>query len=44
VKWPVKVVIVGDILHRWLYLIYICLANAGAEVKVCGPKALIPKH
>jgi aspartate carbamoyltransferase catalytic subunit len=40
-----KVVIVGDILHSRVALSNIhCLRKLGAEVMVCGPKALIPKH
>lgn len=40
-----KVVIVGDILHSRVALSNIfCLQKLGAEVKVCGPKTLIPKH
>lgn len=41
----VKVVIVGDILHSRVALSNIfCLLKLGAEVMVCGPPALIPKH
>ncbi|MEO8148665.1 MAG: aspartate carbamoyltransferase catalytic subunit [Bacteroidia bacterium] len=41
----VKVVIVGDILHSRVALSNIfCLQKLGAEVKVCGPLTLIPKH
>ena len=40
-----KVVIVGDILHSRVALSNIyALRMQGAEVKVCGPKTLIPKH
>jgi aspartate carbamoyltransferase catalytic subunit len=40
-----KVVIVGDILHSRVALSNIfALQMLGAEVKVCGPKTLIPKH
>jgi len=40
-----KVVIVGDILHSRVALSNIyCLQKLGAEVMVCGPTALIPKH
>lgn len=40
-----KVVIVGDILHSRVALSNIfCLQKLGAEVKVCGPNTLIPKH
>ncbi len=40
-----KVVIVGDILHSRVALSNIfCLKKLGAEVKVCGPSTLIPKH
>ena len=40
-----KVVIVGDILHSRVALSNIyALQLQGAEVKVCGPKTLIPKH
>lgn len=40
-----KVVIVGDILHSRVALSNIfCLQKLGAEVKVCGPTTLIPKH
>src|SRR5699024_1462191 len=40
-----KVVIVGDILHSRVALSNIfVLQKLGAEVKVCGPKTLIPKH
>ncbi len=40
-----KVVIVGDILHSRVALSNIyALKLLGAEVKVCGPKSLIPKH
>lgn len=40
-----KVVIVGDILHSRVALSNIfALHKLGAEVKVCGPKTLMPKH
>lgn len=40
-----KIVIVGDILHSRVALSNIfCLQKLGAEVKVCGPATLIPKH
>lgn len=40
-----KVVIVGDILHSRVALSNIfALQLQGAEIKVCGPKTLIPKH
>jgi aspartate carbamoyltransferase catalytic subunit len=40
-----KVVIVGDILHSRVALSNIfCLQKMGAEVKVCGPKTLLPKY
>ena len=40
-----KVVLVGDILHSRVALSNIyALKLQGAEVKVCGPKTLIPKH
>lgn len=40
-----KVVIVGDILHSRVALSNIfALKKLGAEVKVCGPATLIPKH
>jgi aspartate carbamoyltransferase catalytic subunit len=40
-----KVVIVGDILHSRVALSNIfALQKVGAEVKVCGPKTLIPKY
>jgi aspartate carbamoyltransferase catalytic subunit len=40
-----KVVIVGDILHSRVALSNIyALQMQGAEIKVCGPKTLIPKH
>jgi len=40
-----KVVIVGDILHSRVALSNIfALLMQGAEVKVCGPNSLIPKH
>ena len=41
----VKVVIVGDILHSRVALSNIfCLQKLGAEVLVCGPTTLMPKH
>jgi aspartate carbamoyltransferase catalytic subunit len=40
-----KVVIIGDILHSRVALSnFYALKLLGAEVKVCGPKTLIPKH
>ena len=40
-----KVVIVGDVLHSRVALSNIfALKLLGAEVKVCGPKTLLPKH
>ncbi len=40
-----KVVIIGDILHSRVALSNIyCLLKLGAEVKVCGPSSLMPKH
>jgi|SRR5690554_6753690 len=40
-----KVVIVGDILHSRVALSNIfALQKLGAEVKVCGPKTLIPRY
>lgn len=40
-----KVAIVGDILHSRVALSNIfCLKKLGAEVMVCGPPTLIPKH
>lgn len=40
-----KIVIVGDILHSRVALSNIfCLQKLGAEVMVCGPNTLIPKH
>lgn len=40
-----KVVIVGDILHSRVALSNIfALQMQGAEVRVCGPKSLIPQH
>ena len=40
-----KIVIVGDILHSRVALSNIfCLQKLGAQVKVCGPLTLIPKH
>lgn len=41
----VRVVIVGDIRHSRVALSNIfCLKKLGAEVMVCGPTTLIPKH
>ena len=40
-----KIVIIGDILHSRVALSNIyCLQRLGAEVKVCGPSSLMPKH
>ncbi len=40
-----KIVIVGDIKHSRVALSNIfCLQKLGAQVKVCGPPTLIPKH
>jgi len=40
-----KVVIFGDILHSRVALSNIfCLNKLGAQVRVCGPPTLIPKH
>lgn len=40
-----KVVIIGDIKHSRVALSNIyCLIKLGAEVKLCGPPTLIPKH
>lgn len=40
-----KVVIVGDIKHSRVAISNIyCLQKMGAEVMVCGPKTLLPKH
>ena len=40
-----KIVIVGDVLHSRVALSNIfALQMQGAEVKVCGPKTLIPRH
>jgi aspartate carbamoyltransferase catalytic subunit len=40
-----KIVIVGDILHSRVALSNIfTLIKLGAEVKVCGPNSLMPKH
>ena len=40
-----KVVIVGDVLHSRVALSNIfCLKKLGAQVKVCGPKTMIPKY
>lgn len=40
-----KIVIVGDILHSRVALSNIfALQKQGAEIKVCGPKTLIPKY
>ncbi len=41
----VRVAIIGDILHSRVALSNIlCLVKLGAQVKVCGPPTLIPKH
>ena len=41
----VKVLIVGDILHSRVALSNIfCLQKLGAEVMLCGPQTLIPRH
>ena len=40
-----KVVIIGDILHSRVALSNIyCLKMLGADVRVCGPSSLMPKH
>jgi aspartate carbamoyltransferase catalytic subunit len=40
-----KIAIIGDILHSRVALSNIfCLKKLGAEVTVCGPSTLIPKH
>jgi aspartate carbamoyltransferase catalytic subunit len=40
-----KIAIIGDILHSRVALSNIfCLQKLGAQVKVCGPKTLIPKY
>lgn len=40
-----KVAIIGDILHSRVALSNIlCLKKLGAQVEVCGPPTLIPKH
>ena len=40
-----KIVIIGDILHSRVALSNIyCLQKLGAEVRVCGPSSLMPKH
>jgi len=40
-----KVVIIGDIMHSRVALSNIfCLQKLGAELMVCGPATLIPKH
>tara|TARA_B100000902_G_scaffold352410_1_gene363128 strand:- start:2279 stop:3208 length:930 start_codon:yes stop_codon:yes gene_type:complete len=40
-----KVVIVGDIMHSRVAISNIhCLQRLGADVRVCGPSSLIPKH
>lgn len=40
-----KVVIIGDVLHSRVAISNIlCLQMLGAEVMVCGPTTLIPKH
>jgi aspartate carbamoyltransferase catalytic subunit len=41
----VKVLIVGDILHSRVALSNIfCLQKLGAEVMLCGPRTLMPRH
>lgn len=41
----VRVVIIGDIMHSRVALSNIfCLKKLGAEVMVCGPATLIPRH
>ena len=40
-----RIVIIGDILHSRVALSNIyCLQKLGANVKVCGPSSLMPKH
>ncbi len=40
-----KIAIIGDILHSRVALSNIfCLKKLGAQVRVCGPPTLIPKH
>jgi aspartate carbamoyltransferase catalytic subunit len=40
-----KIAIIGDILHSRVALSNIfCLQKLGADVRVCGPKTLIPKY
>ena len=40
-----KIIIIGDILHSRVALSNIyCLQKLGAEVRVCGPSSLMPKH
>jgi len=40
-----RIAIIGDILHSRVALSNIfCLHKLGAEVRVCGPPTLIPKH
>lgn len=40
-----KIAIIGDILHSRVALSNIlCLQKMGAEVRVCGPSTLMPKH
>lgn len=40
-----KIAIIGDIIHSRVALSNIlCLVKLGAEVEVCGPATLIPKH
>jgi len=40
-----RIVIIGDVLHSRVALSNIyCLQKLGAEVKVCGPSSLMPKH
>src|SRR5690606_16521419 len=40
-----KIALIGDIMHSRVALSNIyCLTKSGAEVVVCGPPTLIPKH
>jgi aspartate carbamoyltransferase catalytic subunit len=40
-----KIVIIGDVMHSRVALSNIyCLQKLGAEVRVCGPSSLMPKH
>lgn len=40
-----KIAIIGDVLHSRVALSNIfCLKKLGAEVRICGPSTLIPKH